>query len=90
MHKNVVYAVSLVLMSTTDGEVGELLPWASGTDVWYDTCTSWNGVKVGVNSELHMYGIWCFGIVWSVKNVHVQMRNQLIRSIIHSLLARVQ
>ena len=74
MQQYVVYAVSLVLMSTTDGEVSRFLPWVSGTDVCiYGT----------------IHGRWCFGIVSSVKNVHVQMRNQLIRSIIQSLLARV-
>ena len=87
MQQYVVYDVSLVLMSITYGEVGEFLPWVSGTDVLYDTCTSWNGVKVGANSVLYMHGIWWFVIVWSVNNVHVQRRNQLIRSIIHSLLA---
>ena len=51
-----------MIMSTTDGEVGEFLPWVSGTDVWYDTYTSWNGVKVGANSVLYIYGRWCFNL----------------------------
>ena len=68
-----------MLMSTTDGEVGEFLPWVRGTYVWYDAFTSWNGVKVGANSVLHIYGIWCFNLhitynlnIMETVGIHIQ------------------
>ena len=63
MQHYVVYAVSLDLMSTTYGEVGEFLPWVRGTYVLYDTCASWNGVKVGANRVLYMNDRWCFNLL---------------------------
>ena len=85
MQQYVVYAVSLVLMSTTYGEVGEFLPWVSGTDVWYDTCTSWNGVKVGANSVLYIYGRWCFNlhIIYNfniMETVGIHIQNMITKS----------